>query len=167
MHFDMYIKDPPAKNEVFGQETLTGIWNLLYKLHITKDAYLAHEEYRYITGNDYGNVYTLFRRFIQDFGIVGMILASGMLSLFFSVFYNQKIKYKNLNEKCFILVVVYCYMYHIIAMASVDNLIQDYLSAGTMILFVILLIMWKFLLRNNKSLVYVRGRVKNWRGLLK
>ena len=35
VHFNQYIQKPPPTNEVFAQETFTGVWNVLYKLGIT------------------------------------------------------------------------------------------------------------------------------------
>ena len=166
MHFDQYIQDPPAKNEVFGQETLTGIWNLLYKLGFTSEVYSGHKEYRYITQTDYGNVYTIFRSFIQDFGVFGMAFMTVLTSAIFSYLYNHSIKYKPLTYKRVILIIEYSYMYHIVAMASIDNLVHDYLSLGTVILVVVLHAMMWVLTRKGKKIALPNGRrLKDHQGI--
>lgn len=147
VHFNQFIQNPPEPNKVFGQETFTGIWNVLYKLGFTAQSYKAHEEYRYITTKDFGNVYTLFRRFIQDFGIFAMGIMTMFLSAIFSYIYNVKIKYHTLTYKRWIIIIEYGYLYYIIAMASIDNLVHDYLNIGTILLVILLHFMLWFLLQ--------------------
>lgn len=95
VHFNQYIQKPPPTNEVFAQETFAGVWNVLYKLGITDKMYLVHEEFRRLTTTDSGNVYTLFRRFIQDFGIWGMCVMTILLSYFFLMYIIEKYVLKN------------------------------------------------------------------------
>lgn len=147
LHFNQYVQDPPAANEVFGQETFTGIWNVLYKLGITSRLFSAHEEYRYITADDFGNVYTLFRRFLQDFGTLGMCIMTIILSAFFSLLYNRGIKYRVLTYKRLRVLIEYGYLYYIIAMASIDSLVHDYLNVGTILLAIGLHLFLYFFLR--------------------
>lgn len=147
LHFNQYIQDPPAANLVFGQETFAGVWNVLYKLGLTAASYSAHEEYRYISDTDFGNVYTIFRRFVQDFGFIGMCFMMVLTSAIFSFFYNWKIKYRQLNYRQWKRILVYGYMFYIIAMSSIDNLIHDYINIGTGILFITLQLMFWFLFK--------------------
>lgn len=146
IHFDQYIQKPPPTNEVFAQETFTGVWNVLYKLGITDKMYLAHEEFRQLTSADSGNVYTLFRRFVQDFGICGMCVMTILLSYFFSYVYNRKIRMQRLNYRTMLVIIEYGYVYYIIAMASVDNLVHDYVNLGTIIMIVVLHLMCRFVI---------------------
>ena len=148
LHFNQFIHNPPPANSVFGQETFAGVWNLLYKLGIVSKAYSAHLEYRYISSSDYGNVYTIFRRFIQDFGVFGMIIMTGLLGVVFSYVYNRLIKYRGLSYKKNIYIIEYCYLYFIIAMASIDNFIHDYINIGTLILVVLLHVMCWWLMKS-------------------
>lgn len=141
VHFNQYIQKPPPTNEVFAQETFTGVWNALYKLGLTNKKYLAHEEFRHLTSTDSGNVYTLFRRFIQDFGVLGMCVMTILLSYFFSYVYNRKIRLQRLNYRTMIIIIEYGYVYYIVAMSSVDNFIHDYVNVGTIIMFVVLHLM--------------------------
>lgn len=144
VHFNQYIQKPPPTNEVFAQETFTGVWNVLYKLGITDKMYLVHEEFRRLTSTDSGNVYTLFRRFIQDFGILGMCVMTILLSYFFSYVYNRKIRTQKLNYRTMLIIIKYGYAYYIIAMASIDNSVHDYVNLGTIMMIVILHLMCRF-----------------------
>ena len=152
-HFNQYIQDPPSANEVFGQETFTGVWNALYKLKIVNQSFSAHEEFRYLTDKDFGNVYTLFRRFIQDFGIFGMTIMTVLLSLFFSWLYNFKIRYRAIGYRRMIIIIEYGYLYYIVAMASIDNFVHDYINIGIIIQVIVLHLMSWFL-------VGIRGKIK-------
>lgn len=149
IHFGQYIQNPPPPNKVLGQETFVGVWNVAYKLGITEQAYLAHEEHRRLTNTDTGNVYTLFRRFIQDFGIGGMCILTILLSWLFSYFYNRKIRNCTLDRKTVLNIMVYGYIFYIIAMASIDNLVHDYVNIGIAVMFVLLPLMYRFVVIEN------------------
>lgn len=149
IHFGQYIQNPPPPNKVLGQETFVGVWNVAYKLGITEQAYLAHEEHRRLTNTDTGNVYTLFRRFIQDFGIGGMCILTILLSWLFSYFYNRKIRNCTLDRKTVLNIMVYGYIFYIIAMASIDNLVHDYVNIGIAVMFVLLHLMYRFVVIEN------------------
>lgn len=150
VHFGQYIQSPPPPNQVFGQETFSGIWNVLYKLGITTQTYSVHEEFRRLTYSDSGNVYTLFRRFIQDFGVGGMCLMTILLAYFFSYIYNRKIRNCALNSHTILIIIEYGYLYYIVAMASVDNFVHDYVNIGILVMLVILHVMFKFVVKSDK-----------------
>lgn len=152
IHFNQYIQNPPAPNQVYGQETFAGVWNVLYKLGISSKTYSAHEEFRRLTYSDYGNVYTLFRRFIQDFGFEGMCIMTIFLSYFLSNIYNKKIRHKSLNSHTILIIIEYGYLYYIIAMASIDNFIHDYINIGTIVMFILLHLMFKFSVKSNQEI---------------
>lgn len=151
--FDMYIKDPPSSNIIFGQETFSGLLNSLYKIGILPQNYSVHEEYRYLTTKDWGNVYTIFRRFVQDFGIGGMLVSMSVLSAFFSFLYNRKIKWNNLTYKRMITIIEYGYLYYIVALSSVDNLVHDYINIGTVVFIIVIHLMMLFLMKTNIHVV--------------
>lgn len=147
VHFNQYIQDPPPKNDIWGQETFTGVWKVLYKLGVIDNYYSVHEEFRPIVDKDFGNVYTFFRRFIQDFGWIGMIIMTALTSLLFTIIYNRKIKNKELTYKQWAIIIEYGYMFYIVAMTSIDNLVHDYINVGTLLLLLLLHFMMWFLFK--------------------
>lgn len=161
MHFNQYIQDPPPVNEVFGQETLGGVWNFLYSLGLIDTSYSTFLEYRYITSNDYGNVYTIFRRFLQDFGVVGMAIMTLIISTIFSLIYNKKIKNCQMSYKRYKIIIGYGYLFYIVALSSIDNFLHDYLSMGTLLLYIILQLMLWFLLKVKISsgFIFIKKKV--------
>lgn len=91
---DLYLQDPIPKSPIIGKETfLNFIRNLNdYGFISLKEAPTVHLEWRYIGDTLVGNVYTSYRRWIQDFGYIGMILLQAGVACFYNIFYN-KIKY--------------------------------------------------------------------------
>lgn len=153
-HFNQYIQAPANENIVFGQETFSGIRNSLYNFGIVKKTYSSLEEYRYLNNTEFGNVYTLFRRFIQDFGIIGMYFATILVSAVISMIYNMKIRGKRITYNRMLIIIEYGYLYYIIAISSIDNILPDYLNLGTLLLFILLHVMTWFLFKFKLRLKY-------------
>lgn len=87
--FDMYVKDPPTGFLIFGKETFYSINQFLTKLNILNVPYYPpHLEFRWLNGVNLGNVYTGFRRTIQDFGIPMGMLLTFVVSMIYSLFYR-------------------------------------------------------------------------------
>lgn len=142
-HFNQYIESPPEKNEYFGQETLVGIRKSISKLGGQDIDDTVHLEYRYLNSYEFGNVYTFFRRLIQDFGMLGMYLATTLIAIMFSYFYNFKIRN---SSNCYISdkrILIYSYLFYVIAMSSIDQVIHDYLRIGNIILIILFIpVLW-------------------------
>lgn len=146
-HFNQYIQDPPERNIVFGQETFSGIWRFLRKLGLEIYEYSVHEEYRYLNTTEFGNVYTFFRKYLQDFNIVGMCMMSVLTAGLFSIIYNRIIRGGRDFYKRNIQIIEYGYLYYIIAVSSIDNVVHDYLNLGTVLMCVLLHVMYWFFFR--------------------
>lgn len=90
---DAYLQNPSVASSydgVWGAETFRGI-NLFLSglLDDPKLTYTFQLEYRLINGNNIGNLYTAFRYYIHDFGIIGMIVLVAAQGLFFGAFYKR------------------------------------------------------------------------------
>ena len=90
-------------------------WNMgldvkiLLQTMIVKKSFLAHEEYRYLDNVNFGNVYTFFRRYLQDFGAFGMAIMTIITSFIFSYMYNCKICGKKLTYRRMLTIIEYEY----------------------------------------------------------
>lgn len=157
-HFNQFMEDRPAKNIIFGQETFCGIWNFMYRLGIVKITYSAHAEYRFLNASEFGNVYTFFRRYIQDFGIAGMGIMTIGTSAFFSFMYNRAIRCKRDPYKRTIWVAVYGYLYYIVAISSIDNVVHDYINLGTVLMYLLLHFICWFLFKVRIRFIGIQGR---------
>lgn len=85
--FENYLNNPPAKNEQFGEETLRGINSLLNKVGIIDKVTPVSREWTHFPGSNHSNVYTAFRRYVQDFGITGVIICQLLFGMTFSFIY--------------------------------------------------------------------------------
>ena len=94
--FDLYLEQPVEKSNIIGYETFTYLIRNLNDYNIIKldKTPTAHLEWRYSDKVMVGNVYTAYRRWIQDFGILGAIVLQALMAIFYNVYYN-KIKYVN------------------------------------------------------------------------
>lgn len=146
-HFNQYIQDPPDRNTVFGQETFSGVWNLMRRLGLVTHTYSVHGEYRYLNATEFGNVYTFFRRYLQDFNPIGMCIMSILTAGFFSLIYNHSIRCRSLSYRRNIVIIEYAYLYYIIAISSIDNIVHDYLNVGTVLMCMLLHVMYWFMFR--------------------
>ncbi len=144
--FDMFIENPPTKaHELFGQETFINMWKWIGT--ITHDSAMSglimNKEFRTFNGLQLGNVYTAFREYYFDFGIVGVIVLPFIHSVFFTTFY-QKLKQNRMKWKkneFDLSIILYSYLSVALVYYSIDDrLFQKFLSRGTFIELVFLLL---------------------------
>ena len=142
--FDMYLQDPVASSAIIGKETFYAINSQLIEWGlIDVEQYLTHLEFRSINGYSLGNVYTGFRRNIQDFGILGMFILQFVFSSIMSGFYN-KIK-RNSSEYSIIL---YCSIAYVLFLHGVnDNFYTRVISFGELVIIILLYLAYSCLIR--------------------
>lgn len=85
--FDMYLNSPNVPNAFFGEECLGGLYRLVSKFGFVLPRGERFLEYCYWSDNYLyrSNIYTAFRRYIQDFDVGGallLLLLIGVLSAF-------------------------------------------------------------------------------------
>lgn len=141
---NLYVDNPPEANILWGQETFQAIWALFDRYGIINSNVSAFQEFRSLEAGNIGNVYTFFRVYYQDFGIIGMGFASFLTAIIFSWIYNYNLKSAYLNYKVVMQMIVYGYLYYLIAISSVSNCIGNYLSIGTVMLFFVFVGMFYF-----------------------
>lgn len=96
--FDMYLDNPIPKSNIWGKETFFGINKFLNQIGIIEADYTLHLEFRSSNGVELGNVYTSFRRMIQDFGISGLIILNFIFGFIISCYYNYIKRVKSINK---------------------------------------------------------------------
>lgn len=98
---DDFIKNPPEKSSIWGKETFYSIIRFLgQRLGISDWIYVSHLEFRYSNGLNVGNVYTAFRKYIYDFGYLGVVWCTALVSLVYNSIYYS-IRYKRKKRKQF------------------------------------------------------------------
>lgn len=127
----------------FGNETLIGINNLLELIGIkVKFANERILDFVHL-GNmpSRTNIYTSFRRVINDFGYIGMLVYQFLVGFFYSVFYQKIKKKKWKNQKFGILLYVYLLRYLIFSFTEERILINIFTTTTIiqLLVFVVLL----------------------------
>lgn len=138
--FNLYIKNPAKKNVYWGQESFVTIYQFLYKKGIVKN-YISFALEERNLGRYTGNVYTLFRRPLQDFGLLGMYLFVISLAVIFCSTYYKRLK--RANESHDLSLLVYAFFYHWIIQSVVDCYSFN-LSFSTVITLLLLIIFYNF-----------------------
>ena len=97
--FDMYLQDPPTGNP--HCETFSALINSLQKFGLFKnvDAVVAHEYRSASTGVYIGNIYTGFRLYLHDYGILGVVGLSALLGGIYALWYKKIISYTIWNSR--------------------------------------------------------------------
>jgi len=156
---NQFVKNPPASSEIIGKETFHYFIKNLDSYGIVKinEPLSLHSEFRYYKGNMIGNVYTAYRRWIYDFGLIGAFILQGIVAVFYNLGYiiikQRKIKKDDL------FIIIFCYLIYGLYLHPIDS----YLFLATIKLaFVTNLVLFFFLyffLRTEKiSIKYLKKR---------
>lgn len=90
--FQLYLDNPPEKDEHFGSESLYGIQSFLYKMDLSDYVNPISREWVKIS-HFKSNVYTGYRRYLNDFGVIGVMICSFIFGFVFShIYMNVKMK---------------------------------------------------------------------------
>lgn len=132
-NLDMYYKEPLNKDSTYiGIETFHDLINNLGKIGIldVKNMPTNHLEFRFVETDhgklNTGNVYTAYRRWMQDFGIEGMIVLQAIMCVAFNFAYN-KIKYSNKTNKSTlgIIIIIYGLLSYTLFMHPIDGIFYN------------------------------------------
>lgn len=144
-HFNQYIQEPPIKDRVLGGESLPTLNNFLYKFGIVDKQSVIHLEFRKLYRGASGNVYTFFRRLIQDYGYFGMYAITMLISYIFSKYYRKKIIGCNEGLDVYLIrTVLYSHCFTWIMTASIEQYMFNYISVNnfTKCVLIVLSMVW-------------------------
>ncbi len=121
--FNQYVKNEKQIKMVRGEETFYGLISNLDSFGITNygltERESGHLEFIYYEDEMVGNIYTAYRRWINDFGILGIVVFQGIMAAFFTIIYNKikysKDKYRN------IWIIIYGYLAYTIYLHPMDG----------------------------------------------
>lgn len=138
---DDYLKKDATRSVIPGAATFYNMFNVLSRRFGIKISTAYDQfEFRYLNGYSMGNVYTALRRYYMDFGIVGVIILSAILSLIFGLLYTS-IQRSYKNTRIDIKILVYGIMSRSLFLFSIDDrLFLDFASLSTIIYFIELLL---------------------------
>ncbi len=120
---DAYLAAPPTGG-TFGGETLYGLRDILRTLGF--DVEQTKRTLEFVSFNGFnGNVYTALRRYIQDFGMLGMLAMQFLVGVLFNLFYQ----YLRHGRRSGFATVAYGLFSTVLVMMSIEEkLLFDYAS---------------------------------------
>lgn len=137
---DSFLQYPPIKSDIWGKETFYSINSFIGRYFgVDRLQYITHHEFRSSpTGMSMGNVYTVFRRMLYDFGYAGMTILYSFCSFFYTWVYN-KIKSKPLKNDIDLSVIFYSYISFGLTMQFYEeSFYTNVISVGTAVTFIMI-----------------------------
>lgn len=141
---DIYLQQPNNNGaEAFGQETLINIYGFLSKINISVPVTSRHLEF--VQFGDYltTNIYTALRRYINDYGVVGMVMLQYLIGCFFGGFYFI-VKYLKVN---LIWILIYSYFFYALVMQSIDDIFLSEMLNYVTIFRIIVIFIFSWLIK--------------------
>lgn len=147
---DLFIKQPIHDLSIWGKETFVSINGTLRDLGFNIPKYLMHKEFRIYNGIELGNVYSAYRSWYADFGVVGVIILQSLLSIFYNAYYYL------MKKKGFVLHKILFLLYGYFSMALFLHPIEDwfypmFIAVGTIIYIVLFILIYKLAIVGNTS----------------
>lgn len=143
--FNLHVNEP-ARNIYWGQSSFADVYHWLIKLGIVPET--ANMQYH--TFDLYGNTVTLFGRWYEDFGQIGVYTMSVLVSLFFSIMlYKKLVPSANINKENHLARILYCKFIISLVWAGYDDRIRALFSMQTIIFLVTEYFLWWFCVKRN------------------
>ena len=155
--FDMYCKSGQISKIFWGEESFYGLYGILSNFGFSQPTGDVSLEFR-SSGQLNSNIYTFFRRPLNDFGIVGMYIFTAMVSFLFSWLYFCKIRNKSRGFKTDCYVLVYGFLYYWIISAPIEQRSCNYISPDSIETVLMIIIGYLFLFRINRRRMDCGGR---------
>lgn len=146
-HFNMYIIDPPEKNIVIGEECFVYLYQSLNQLGLTDYFRTVHLEYRWLSQTIHGNVYTFFRRPIQDFGYIGLFVIILIVFGAYNYWYYLKLRKGSNSSNLYLKIIMFGYLYYPIALFSIDETATGLISLGNFFTYGLIVLMYYFVFK--------------------
>lgn len=138
----------PARNPYWGQSSFADIYSILAKLNIVPEsASISYHEFEL-----YGNTVTIFGRWYEDFGAIGVYIMTFLIGFLFArAFYLNIIKKQKINSY-HVYRLFYCKFLISIVWAGYDDRIRALFSIQTLILLIIIPLLYKYLIIPPKTI---------------
>ena len=151
--FEHFLSNIPSHRPYFGYETFSGIYTNLYKLGIVDTLEIGSHEW--FAGS---NVYTSFRSYYFDFGIIGVILCQFIFGACIAALYTNV---KDLKHKG--LFIIYGFFSYILIDQIRDEQFFSLLISSNVIYIILIILFYWLYVRSNIANAdeYWNNKVKN------
>ena len=157
INLDLFLKDPPNSSVIWGKETFYSAINILRRFGLLEiPHYLIHREFRVLHGVSMGNVYTMFRGLLYDFGTLGALVFFVLQCVLVSVFYEV-----TKRKKSSVWMLCFANMYYVFPLASFnDSFYTLVVSVGFCVQCVMLIVLYELFCRKRIRFVIKKRRGK-------
>lgn len=140
INLDLFLKNPPASSSIWGKETFYSINNILRRFELLDiPHYLIHREFRILHGVSMGNVYTLFRGLLYDFGTLGALAFYVLQCFVVSILYEV-----TKRKKASTWILCLANMYYAFPLASFnDSFYASVVSVGFCIQCIMIILLYR------------------------
>jgi oligosaccharide repeat unit polymerase len=148
-----YFVNNSGDSDSFGKETLYNFYSLLNRVGFDFEVYSSPLEFTTF-GNISTNVYTALRRYINDFGILGMIIIQFAQGYIYAYYFNSIKHGKYIGKR----LLFYCMLIYPVCFSFIEErFFTNILSLPTLAIVFFILIIWRF----KKIKVIVDGDTNN------
>lgn len=153
INLDLFLKDPPSGSAIWGKETFYSAINILRRFGLLDvPHYLIHREFRVLHGVSLGNVYTMFRGLLYDFGTLGALAFLVLQCVLVSIIYEV-----TKRKKSSVWMLCFANMYYVFPLASFnDSFYASVVSVGFCVQCVMLIIFYELFCRKRIRFVIKR-----------
>ena len=146
---DVYLNSPRIPSDFFGQETLNRLYAILRRLHLTNvESYETTLPFIVFPDGSSTNIYTGFRRYIQDYGYLGMSFVLLLMGLLYGAINNIIKKSRNIGVG----IVIYAYFFYPVVMTFVDErFLISFTSLSVIYHVVYFLIIYRLIVGKSKN----------------
>lgn len=147
---DLYLQNPPSDS----MNTFADLYKSLEKIGFSGLQYTTYHEFRFSeTGVLIGNVYTSFRNYYNDFGMLGVVILSFLKSVVLSTIYCY-LRSKKTYKSSFLIIFYMSLIYTIFFDFFVDYFYAR-LSIGYIIEVIIMCCIYYLIIHSNNKKIYL------------
>lgn len=159
--FDIYLQEPHKNDEIIGRETFWGTYRFLDDYNIIKleEKPTGSLEWRKSNGYSIGNVYTAYRRWIQDFGFVGGAIVLVVVCIFYNSYYNILKYFKKEDDLFNISLIFFAYMYYHLILISIDCRIFDEIIPASLSQFIVAIVVYYYSVKSN-VIIHIKNKIE-------
>jgi len=140
-----YLNNPSYATDIFGEETLYGIRYIFRFLGFDVTNTTRHLEFVSFNNGFNTNVFTALRRYIHDYGYVGMFVIQFQLGVFYNVLLSI-LKVRNSSD---IGVILYAYIGYSLIIQSIDDaFLTSFLSITQIFSMIFIFVCYKVIVDN-------------------
>ena len=142
--FNLHVGES-VRTVYWGQSSFADIYSVLIKLGIVpSNANMAYHEFEL-----YGNTVTMFGRWYEDFGSIGVYIMVIVVSLYFSIFFYKEIIKNGQKKQNHLARIFYCKFVIALVWAGYDDRIRALLSVQTIITLLLVTLLFRSLVEHN------------------